>query len=470
MRFLRTAAWLVALLLGAAGAARAQEVQVPFDSAGRVQVVDARLAERLGLFADRYPGLQEVRVFQGADSSFVLEVTTLREGRTVRQRVPLTREEVLDLRRQVTERVAVHAPATGLDQEGRYLLLGQTSVLGFAFYGPMVPYVLGAEDASTVTGLYLLTAGASFFVPYVLTQDQPVTRGMAALSGYGASRGILHGLLLHQLVAGEEDDDIMYADDHSYYEDDEGYERASAAAALLGSIGEGVAGYAWARNERMTPGQATAIGAGGDFGLLGGMGTAYLVGGEDLGGRGVSAFMLAGSAAGIWGGHELARRRDYTAGDVSVGYTAGVVGGASGFAVGDLLGLEGRPLVAAGMLGAGAGLYVGDRLVRDTDFTVGQATLNALGTAAGGLVGLGAGILIGGDDIDETGVLTSMSAGAVAGFAATYRTLAPAARAQRGDRMASWKVRVDPRGVMGLAGVGSPSRSPVPVVGVQYRF
>ncbi len=63
MKRLRFAGWLAALLLWA-GAARAQEVLVPLDERGRVEVVDAALAARLGLFADEYPGFREARLFR----------------------------------------------------------------------------------------------------------------------------------------------------------------------------------------------------------------------------------------------------------------------------------------------------------------------------------------------------------------------------------------------------------------------
>lgn len=43
--------------------AAAQEVQVPLDEAGRVEVVDADLARRLDLFREQYPGFVEARLF-----------------------------------------------------------------------------------------------------------------------------------------------------------------------------------------------------------------------------------------------------------------------------------------------------------------------------------------------------------------------------------------------------------------------
>jgi hypothetical protein len=439
---------------------QAGDVQVPFDPAGRIEVIDARLAGRLGLFVDEYPGLREVRLFQASDSSFVLEVTTTRDGRLERRRVPLSAQEARSLRARVAERVTDRAPEAVLNQEGRNLLLTQTALLGFTFYGSLVPTMLGVDDGSTGAGLYLLTAGTSFFLPYVLTQDQNVTRGMATLSGYGASRGLAHGFLLYQMVSGDEED-RSYEDD--IYVDHDSGERTASALALLTSVAEGVGGYLWARNEGLTVGEVTAVALGGDYGLAGGLALAYVVGTEGIAEPAAAAMGLAGSAAGITGGRWLAARRDYTGGDAGVMYTSGVVGTLAGLALADVVGLEERPLVTVGMLGAGAGLYLGDRLVRDTDFSTSQASLNALGAGMGGLAGLGTAILVGGDDVDGTAVLTGTAAGALAGFALTYNSLAPMAREQQGESASSWKVRLSP---VGMA-AGRPAG---PSLSVQYRF
>ncbi|MET0397953.1 MAG: hypothetical protein ABW277_14160 [Longimicrobiaceae bacterium] len=468
MKRLRFAVWLAALLLWA-GAARAQEVLVPLDERGRVEVVDAALAARLGLFADEYPGFREARLFQAADSSYVLEITLSRGGRMARQRVALSAAEAAELRRRVGGRVAERAPRAGLDQGGRDLLLLQTTLVGLGFYGWAVPVITGAEDAGALS-LSLITVGSSFFVPFALTEGQPVTYGMANLSRYGTTRGIAHGLLLHQLLAG--DGEGFRCEGDVCYEDGPD-ERAQAATALVASVGEGVAGYLWARGEDMTAGRANAIGLGGDFGLAGGLGLAYLAGTEDVGERATAAFALPAAAAGIYAGHRLSAGRDVTWGDADVVYTAGAVGVLAGFAAADLLTLEERPLAAAGMLGGAAGLYLGGRHVRGADFTVGQASLNRLGAIAGGLVGLGAGSLVSVEDEDPTAALTGAAAGAALGYLGTLRSLAPAAREQRGESgRFGWKVQVSPAGVFGLAsGFGVPkSGASVPVVSVSRGF
>jgi hypothetical protein len=456
------------LLAAFAGRAAAQEIQVPLDEAGRVEVIDTRLAQRIGLFVDRYPGFEEARLFRAADSTFVLEITTSRRGQVSRERIPLSAAEVADLRRDVSARLTERAPSAALNQEGRYLLLTQTSLLGLGFYGWAVPYMLDAEDTGAFA-MYLLTAGSSFFAPYALTENQPVSYGMANLSRYGATRGIAHGLLLHRLIAGEEKPKVICHEFGCFETSEDDPSQRAITTALVGSVAEGVAGYLWARNEQMTAGTANAISLGGDAGLLWGLGSSILVGTDDIDERTTAAITLPFAAAGVVAGHRLAAQRDYTWGDVDVMYTAGLLGAYGGIAMMNLAGAdEGEPFAMAMMVGSAAGLYVSDRLVRDTDFSVGQASLNRLGTLAGGLLGASLGVLA--EDVNIA--LVGSALGALGGFAATYGTLAPAAREQRGEIVSAWNVRVMPQSLLlgrrsGDRGDGGPA---LPLVSVQYRF
>jgi hypothetical protein len=457
---------LVLFLLSAAPA-RGQEVQVPLDQTGRVERIDRRLAERLGLWTQQYPGFQEARLFQAADSSFVLEITRLREGRTVRERLALSPAEVADLRGRVEALLAARAvldPEGGLNQEGRYLLLGQTTLAGIAFYGWAVPVVLDADDESSAAGLYLLTSAASFFLPFALTDDAPVTFGMANLSRYGVTRGIFHGLLLHELVAGER---VKCGPDYCSHESDE---RAQIGSALLVSVAEGVGGYLWARNEGMSAGTANAIVVGGDAGLFWGLGTARIAGTEDISERTTAAIALPITAAAIVGAHALAQRRDYTWGDADLIFTAGAVGALAGVAAGDLIGgdPDAKGAWAAAMLGSAGGMYVADRMVSHTDFSVGQATLNRLGAIAGALAGASLGAMA----ENETVALTGAALGAAAGYALTYSALAPDAPAGRGERMpsAAWEVRLQPQGLLASRLLAGSAPAPLPFLMVQRRF
>jgi hypothetical protein len=451
----------IAVLLAIAPA-EAQDRQVPLDEQGRVQVVDAGLARQLGLWTEQYPGFSEARLFEDRAGGFVLEITTVVAGETMRERIPLTAADVAALRTRVSSRLTASRLLTSTEQEGRYLLLGQTTLLGIAFYSWAVPEILGAEETAAA-GLGLLTAGVSFFAPFALTQNQPVTFGMANLSRYGATRGIAHGALVHQALAGSEETCFT----ESCADDRTDRRRARLASSVAFSVVEGVGGYLWARNEEMTAGTANAIVTLGDAGLLGGLGVAR-VAGLSYDDRAMPAMGLAGAAGGIVAGRALAARRDYTWGDADLLYTGGAVGAFAGLAAAALASVDSdRTAIALTLVGGTAGLVTADRLVADTDFTVGQSVLNRLGSVAGGLAGASIGVLL--DDSDVA--LAGAGLGAIGGYLLTYAALAPDARAQRGERYSNWDVRLDPRGMIGLArGAPRAEEAPVPLFGVSYRF
>lgn len=459
----------VTTLLVAGPAQAQQEFPVPMDREGRIEVVDARLAERLGIFTDRFAGFQEARLWlQVPDSTYILEVAAVREGRRLRERVPLSAIEADELRDDISRRIAIRAPATGVEREGRAALVGGATVLGLAFYGWAVPVMFDVDEATTATGLYMLTAGSAFFGPWMGTRNRSVTRGTAYLSNYGARRGILHGLLAHMLVTGgdeasDPDSDI----------------RGEVASAMAFSVAEGLTGYAVARERGLDFGTTRTIGMAGDFGMLQGLGLALLTEPSDQAGAGL---VLAGAAAGLALGYPIARRRRYSAGDVTVVSAAGYLGAYTGLALVDMFEPDindgsdgGRWYAAGGMAGTVAGLLVGDRLVRPTEFSEGQGWLIALGTVAGGAVGLGGAYLLVGDTEDSGDsrvYLAASSVGAMAGYGITFRSLAPdAQRAESG--MEAFDVQVNPVGAA-LALSGSAGRpgpwAGLPVLTGSIRF
>lgn len=468
-RFLLGAA--IALALAGAARASAQEMQVPLDRDGRVEVVDAGLAARAGLWLAEYPGFREARLFRTPGGGLVLEITEEREGRVLRHREPATAAEVDALRARISAALAAGGAdfSGGVpDQTGRNVLIGQTTLAGLTYYGWALPYALNVGDPATAGGLYLLTAAASFFVPFALTDDQPVTRAMADLSRYGVTRGILHGLLLGDLLDGGVGDgtcDPTIEVCVRTGSDADGRLRAGLGMAL--SAGEAVAGYSWAGSERMTAGTAHTIAFGGDVGLVTGLLGTVALGLDDGDGFSTHAALgLAGSALGIYGGHELARRRAYTWGDVQVIYVGTALGGWTGAAAAALADAGEEITAGAAILGGWTGIYITDRLVGGTDFTAGQAGLLGLGTLAGGLAGAGIGVLMSDGDV----ALVGSSLGAMAGFAVAYRSFTPRSGSPRGVGAGPLTLRVHPEGVAGLLGNGAGGSRPAGLISASYRF
>jgi len=440
-----------------------QETQVPFDQAGRVSVIDRALEARLGLFPE-YEGFEEARLFQGQDSTFTLEVL-YRVGDTLQKASqPLSAGDVLALRARVAAAIRAKAPAAAVDQSGRSAFLIGTGLLSLGYYGWAVPYALGVDDGSTYGGLYMVTSSVGFFGPFLLTRHRSVTDAEAALSLYGATRGILHGWCVGALLVGEDRET-----------------RDTVVAGMLTSLAEYAAGFWAADKMRMGSGTAATIGAVGDFGMGLGWGAHYLIDRHNE--KMEASAMLGGSGLGLVTGGLLARSQHYTRGDALVLRAAGALGAYVGMAASASVSEDEKAVVASGMAGAVAGLGAGHHLLRGRDFTTGQGVLVHLGEFAGGL--LAAGLLVVAD-VDTDPVwpyMAASSVGAGAGFWFTLHSLSGRATAT------SWspdsdrdvpagsdlplRLEVFPQGFLACAlranSCGSPAR-PVPLVRLEYRF
>jgi hypothetical protein len=434
------ACWVL-IALWAIPVRAAEETQVPLDRTGHIGSVDHQLAWRLGLFLDRYPFLEEVRLFQVADSSFVFEIAQREAGRYTRVRFPLSAAGADSLRELVSSRAATLAPEVTRDQSGRPLLVGGYAALGLGFYAWAVPTLMNVHESQVYTGAYMLMAGASIMAPMFMTQGSDVSFPAADLALYGATRGIAHGALLH----------------NAFLHDDDGH--GTLGAALAGSLVEGVALGYWAQATHASGGVAGSIRTGGDFGLLYGLGIGDLTDRYDGKHRGtITALTVGGSALGMTGCYWLAKHRDYTYGDAGVMRMAGLVGGYLGLA----LAVTGEPddsepVTAAAMAGSALGLGAGDVFVRNTDLTGGQMVIVDLVTVAGGLLGLGCGLLASSDANDMgRGLLLASALGATAGYTAGVAGMRGRTRADAGPaatpgsgtprRAGSWSIGLEPRG------------------------
>jgi hypothetical protein len=409
----------VALLL-AAPAAQAQEVQVAFDEAGEVTVIDAELRERLGLFPE-VDGFEEARLFRQGEGVHELVIRYAEGGRSLRERRALSAEEVEALRRRVRRaRGAGGAPPDRRTRpaDGRYRFLAATTLLG-ATEGTLFAVAAGGEDEDVLTAAPLLGATAGFFVPLLLTREARVTEAEATLTGYGGGQGFAHGVALSALFAGEDFD-------------------GRGAAALTGVLvgAEAAGGLLFARRRGLRGGTAEATAIGGSFGTGLGVAAGFLAIGSD--GEAVQRVVplasIVGSAAGAYGGHRLGRAAGYTQGDARVFGTAGVVG--TQLATAALVVADRNPdddaRTASGTILAGAlgGLALGHGMVKDRDFREAQGSIISLGAYAGSLAGGAVGTIA--DVEEDTGLLFS-ALGAVGGFAGTYFTYRGEAQAREGQ-------------------------------------
>jgi hypothetical protein len=448
-----TVAWISLLF---AVSAYSQELSVPIDAEGKFELIDSKLEQELKLFPD-YRGFREARLFQLSDTSFVLEISYQLEDRLLKERLPLSAQEAADFRQKVTLRIKQEKPRSALDQEGRSKLLAGTLALSLGYYGWAVPVTFDLGDGQTIAALYMLTAGAGFFLPYWGTREIPVTDAAATLSLYGGTRGIVHGIFLYKLAKG-----------------DDASGRGAVGFGMLGSITEALAFFSLANRSNMKPGTAEVICIGGDFGIGHGLGAADLADlYEDDKERALSASILLGSAAGLVAGKLLADGQPYTRGDAYVLRGVGFLGAYVSLAAADIADPEDdKVYTAAAMAGSVIGLGLGHHLVKNKDFSTGQGTLINLGELAGGLVGLGVAYLISpeGGDGNSAVYLTSSALGATGGFWLLYRSFAKDAASHNGS---SWKIEIAPEAVLSYIKNDKFSRSPeqvIPAVKVRFEF
>ncbi len=85
--------FIIFILLFIITSAYAQEIQVPMDEKGKIQHIDRKLGKKLDLFTN-YNGFSEARLYKSSEEQFVLEVLYKPGENVMRDRVPMSLEEV----------------------------------------------------------------------------------------------------------------------------------------------------------------------------------------------------------------------------------------------------------------------------------------------------------------------------------------------------------------------------------------
>lgn len=409
-----------------------QEVQIPFDTDGRHMTLTQQLESRLNLFPE-YTGFREARMFQTGDDTYYVEITHLSEGRIIRDRIALTRLEMIEIRQKVDGILVSQQRTQRLNQEGRGRFLRTTTSLGALYYGWAIPLALDFNAQSTV-GFYMFGTGLSFYIPFLATRDADVSLAMADLSAYGGTRGIVHGHALYSLLSSSTD--------------------RSNNGLLLGtafSVTELALGYHYAKKENLSRGRAGAIGLGGDYGLFSGfmLGSAiFQSSNAEMGG------LLLGSALGTVFMATRTRQEHLSTGDVQVMKSAGTIAGLGAYTAAYWLGdRNGRISSIATVIGAGAGLYRANRLLHDYDFMESQGSIIWLSTLGGLAMGSGLAYTFTGlpDNRTENSVYLGLSTlGAITGFTIMYRYFQSEARIVRNSQSFNTYWEINPFPVASL--------------------
>ncbi|MSR83629.1 MAG: hypothetical protein EXS58_12020 [Candidatus Latescibacteria bacterium] len=398
-----------ALILGAAAQAQEArtEAQVPLDPEGKVQEVTPALRTRLGLFPE-IEEFQSARLFQGEDQGYVLEIAWQRQGKRWRQRQFLSAAAVDSLRLDLRRRLALPPVGLQLDHSGRGELILDQILLSLFAYRPAMEVILDLGSTRPIVAAYMLTTATGFYLPYRLTRHVSVTPAHRQLAQFGGTRGIAYGLLGADLLA------------------EKGRNSRSDGATVLSSAVLGsVLGFKAVDWRHSTHGQAEVWAVMGDFGLLGGLGMAYVTGlyGKGHARRWGDGLTLLSSGAGLYAGDWMGQHHDYTRGDAYVLRAGGVLGVLMALPLIDATRTDNhRAKVGGALAGMAAGAGLSDQLLKKQDFSFGQGLIVTGGELAGALLGLGLTYLADtGGHFDHLAYFSSAALGGLGGFTLTFR-------------------------------------------------
>jgi hypothetical protein len=257
---------------------------------------------------------------------------------------------------------------------------------------------------------------------------------------WGATRGAVHGLMLGEILEGE--------DDPNDFDDSD---EARALAALGTSVVETVIAYNSVGAADATEGEVAFWGAVGDFGIPYGFALAYVSGVsertecdvdvcfvEDFGSTGGWVTTLGVSLAAPILAHLSGEGASYTIGDARALRSFGLLGAQVmmplawvAFDAGDSGDDPDKEVIAALVAGSAAGLWIGNRVLGGRSLSGGEGALVLAGHVAGGLGALGVTYLLDGGDagFDDNELLyyTTSALGSVAGSLLTLNAVSSGA-------------------------------------------
>ena len=431
----------------------AQEKQVTFDATGKVKSIDAVMAGKINYFGE-YEGFREAYLYQQNDSSFVLEIVTVKNKEIYRTRKNLTASEAEHMRADVSAKLSAFSPKSLLNQEGRTLLLLMNSVVNYGFYGMALSTMITDDFSPAV---YFLSSGAGFIAPLLMTRDKEVTLGQGIMTAYGQTRGILHGMLLP----------VMFSSEPDY--------RVTLGFGIAGSITEALMGYKWAGSRDFNDGQVSTIALFSDFGMALGLGATHAMGMYDkdyvLRPNLLATSVLAGAAGGLILGNSLAGKDYYSQGDVAISGSLAALGAYLPLALLSIIEPDNpRWYTAAGTIGVVGGLYAGDLLAKKYDFSNRQSLFSTLSMFGGGLIGAGIGhaIVAGNNDewydYDHTWPVVLSAIGAATGLGLALKSYTKDINKE--NQNLSLRMQMNPLGFMNSRlTAGDPTgRTAIPIV------
>jgi hypothetical protein len=422
---------------------KAQEKQVPFFPEQDIMTINRNYAKKMSFFTE-YNDFVEAKLFLTHENTYALEIFYEVNESLFKDRKILTSQEKNSYLEKLLQPYAKQfnektGSGTALsddssdaeiqlpNQKGRSAMLVMNTIGGLGYYGYALPLTLQVEEEKAFVGLYMLAAGASFYLPYRLTQRKDVTLAQASLNFYGISRGAMHGMFLGELLSKKP----KYGDYYSYLQGQEEYRaledrRQSVlyGMGMAGSISGGIAGYNLAERWKYDGGSTSIFQMWGDLGTISGLLLADVF--DFYSKRELNAAFgttIATSFIGMTGGKFFGDSRNYTLGDAIVYRSTIALSALPLITLVDYFNPDDETAYAvAGLAGVAAGGYLGWKATQNKDFSTSDGVYIALGELAGGLLGLGLGYLIA-PDFESEILLTSATLGALGGYGLMYSGL-----------------------------------------------
>lgn len=280
------------------------------------------------------------------------------------------------------------------DDSGRFNFLLNSFILSYGAYGPLMPFALKLSEPIDFGAAYLITSGAGFFAPLLLTMNTDISKAQASLSGTGGALGLLHGISVFNL--------IMPFTEFSW----ENYSSSLPLTMLAVSLSEYAGGFFAADMLDINEQKSLMIGsvAANGYTLAG---LIYLLAlpdfytYNDTQTRFFHISLLAGSAGGVFAGSALEDITPYTPGDailfanslntgLIIGISALQIYNSNNITQGTSMTQVFSGSALAGMAGAMAANHILAGVFDLSEFESGMVTL---GGAGGALIGLGIGLL-----------------------------------------------------------------------------
>lgn len=398
---MRKSITITLFLVCATASAQIIEVPASFDSEGTIMEWDRKMEVRASFFPeiDNF----ERAVLWKSDTLYSLEISfgPLRIRRTLSSR------GIDSLRAVVDNFLAGQGKEFGLNQEGRGEFLLWQIPLSLGWYSTAVVSIAQPKNASVATGLFLTSAAATYYVPFMLTKKSPISQNQAHMSiAYGYT-GICAGGAMSALFGVNEF-------------------RGYCGIMLPTSIAGQVTGYYWGKG--FTKPQGQMITQYTNFGMI----DLPLVAGmilEEPGKKVVGAAALAGIGGGAYLGHRLFNEKIISEGEPAISSTSGWMGMAAGAGLYITAAgedqynepeINSRIMYAAMFAGNVGGLYLGNKITKGYKFSKGDGLIVEGTTIGGALLGAGLGFLASPKDGDEYDRARIVCGAATLGMAGGY--------------------------------------------------